>query len=138
MDINCAPLVADLFLLRYESDFMLSLSVDTQSNVIEEYVGKPSETDPIKFNISSKTSRGKTAQKDTTTDIASDSLVNSNFPHRWSPASLALNYFYHFLYLYITRITINNNAPHLKNQNRRQKSRLGTACNEITGEGVRA
>ena len=96
MDINCAPLVADLFLLRYESDFMLSLSVDTQSNVIEEYVGKPSETDPIKFNISFKTSRGKTAQKDTTTDIASDSLVNSNFPHRWSPASLALNYFYHF------------------------------------------
>ena len=26
MDTNCAPLVADLFLLCYERDFMLSLS----------------------------------------------------------------------------------------------------------------
>ena len=35
--------------------------------------------------------------------------------HRWSPASLTLNnYFPLFLYLYITRITINDNAPNLK------------------------
>ena len=65
----------------------------------------------------------KTAQKDTIIDITSDSQVNSNFPYRWSPASLTFNnYFYLFLYLYITRITINNNARHLKspkNQNRR-------------------
>ena len=32
---NCAPLVADLILFSYESDFMLSLSEDTQSDVIE-------------------------------------------------------------------------------------------------------
>ena len=37
MDINCAPLVADLFLFCYERDFMLSLSKDTQSDVIEAF-----------------------------------------------------------------------------------------------------
>ena len=45
----------------------------------------------------------RTAQKDTIIDITSDSQVNSNFPYRWSPASLTFNnYFYRFLYLYIT------------------------------------
>ena len=39
----------------------------------------------------------KTAQKDTIIDITSDSQVNSNFPYRWSPASLTFNnYFYLF------------------------------------------
>ena len=38
------------------------------------------------------------AQKDTIIDITSDSQVNSNFPYRWSPASLTFNnYFYLFL-----------------------------------------
>ena len=45
----------------------------------------------------------RTAQKDTIIDITSDRQVNSNFPYRWSPASLTFNnYFYRFLYLYIT------------------------------------
>ena len=45
----------------------------------------------------------RTAQKDTIIDITSDSQVNSNFPYRWSPASLTFNnYFYLFSYLYIT------------------------------------
>ena len=45
----------------------------------------------------------RTAQKDTIIDITSDSQVNSNFPNRWSPASLTFNnYFYLSLYLYIT------------------------------------
>ena len=45
----------------------------------------------------------RTARKDTIIDITSDSQVNSIFPNRWSPASLTLNnYFYLFLYLYIT------------------------------------
>ena len=45
----------------------------------------------------------RTAQKDTIIDITSDSQVNSNFPYRWSPASLTFNnYFYLFLYLYLT------------------------------------
>ena len=79
----------------------------------------------------------RTAQKDTIIDITSDSQVNSNFPYRWSPASLTFtNYIYLFLYLYITRITINNNAPHLKSlKNQKQKSILGTASNEITAGG---
>ena len=69
---------------------------------------KPSEPDSIKFKISSKTSRGKKdSTKDTVIDITSDSQVNSNFLYRWSPASLTFNnYFYLFVYLYITRITI--------------------------------
>ena len=45
----------------------------------------------------------RTAQKDITIYTTSDSQVNSNFPNRWSPASLTFNnYFYLFLYLYIT------------------------------------
>ena len=45
----------------------------------------------------------RTAQKDTTIDTTSDSQVNSNFTNKWSPASLIfINYFYLFLYLYIT------------------------------------
>ena len=34
MGSNCAPLVADLFLFCYERDFMLSLSNNTQADVI--------------------------------------------------------------------------------------------------------
>ena len=64
----------------------------------------------------------RTTQKDTNIDTTSDSQVNSNFTHRWSPASLTFNnYFNQFLYLYITRISINKNTPQLKspkNQNR--------------------
>ena len=37
MGTNCGPLVADLFLFCYERDFMLSLSEDNQSNVIEAF-----------------------------------------------------------------------------------------------------
>ena len=34
MVTNCAPLVADLLLFCYERDFMMSLSVDKQANII--------------------------------------------------------------------------------------------------------
>ena len=37
MDTNCAPLVADLFLFCYERDFMMSLSVENQSEIIEAF-----------------------------------------------------------------------------------------------------
>ncbi len=37
MGINRAPLIADLFLYCYESDFMLSLSPDTQSDIIDSF-----------------------------------------------------------------------------------------------------
>ena len=79
----------------------------------------------------------RTAQKDTIKGITSDSQVNSNFPNRWSPASLTFNNYFHvFLYLYITKITINNNAPHLKspkNQNRR--AALGRPAMKLLGRG---
>ena len=63
----------------------------------------------------------RTAQKDINKDITSDSQVNSYFPYWWSPASLTFN-IYFYLFLYLTRLTINNDTPHLKspkNQNRR-------------------
>ena len=34
---NCAPLVADLFLFRYERDFMMSLSDDKQTDIIVSF-----------------------------------------------------------------------------------------------------
>ena len=37
MCINCAPLVADLFLFCYERDFMMSLSDNNQTNIIEDF-----------------------------------------------------------------------------------------------------
>ena len=37
MGTNCAPLVADLFLFCYESDFMLYLSEDNQNDVFEAF-----------------------------------------------------------------------------------------------------
>ena len=37
MGTNCAPLVADLFLFCYARDFILSLSEDNQSDVIEAF-----------------------------------------------------------------------------------------------------
>ena len=37
MGTNCAPLVADLFLFCYESDFMMSLSDDKQADVIDAF-----------------------------------------------------------------------------------------------------
>ena len=37
MGTNCAPLVPDLFLFCYKRDFMLSLSEDNQSGVIEAF-----------------------------------------------------------------------------------------------------
>ena len=37
MGTNCAPLVADLFLSCYERDFMLSLSNNNQTDIIEAF-----------------------------------------------------------------------------------------------------
>ena len=60
----------------------------------------------------------RTAQKNTIIDITSDSQVNTNFPFRWSPASLTFNN----TFAPMTRIIEDNNKPHLKSpkdQNRR-------------------
>ena len=37
MGTNCAPTIADLWLLNYEKDFMLSLPDDNRSEVIEAF-----------------------------------------------------------------------------------------------------
>ena len=37
MGTNCAPLVADLVLLCYERDFVLSLSDNNQTDIIEAF-----------------------------------------------------------------------------------------------------
>ena len=37
MGTDCAPLVADLFLFRYERDLMLSLSDNNQTDIIEAF-----------------------------------------------------------------------------------------------------
>ena len=37
MGTNCAPLVADLFLFCYEGDFMLSLSDNNHTDIIEAF-----------------------------------------------------------------------------------------------------
>ena len=37
MGTNCAPLVADLFLLCYERDFMKSLLLENQADIIEAF-----------------------------------------------------------------------------------------------------
>ena len=37
MDMNYAPLVADLFLFCYERDFMMSLSEEKLSEVVEAF-----------------------------------------------------------------------------------------------------
>ena len=47
MGTNCAPLVADLFLFCYESDFMLSLPDNNQTDIIEAF----NSTSRYLFNI---------------------------------------------------------------------------------------
>ena len=76
-------------------------------------VGKPSETDSIKSQISSKTSRGKTDR----TKRRHRRHHQRQPREQQFPASLTFNiYFYLFLYLYITRITINNGTHIEKHQ----------------------
>ena len=38
MGANCAPLIADLFLFCYEREFMLSLSDNNQTDIIESFI----------------------------------------------------------------------------------------------------
>ena len=39
MGSNCVPLIANVFLFCYENDFMMSLSDDTQAEVVDFLVG---------------------------------------------------------------------------------------------------
>ena len=51
MGTNCAPLVADLFLFRYEWDFVVSLSDDKQADIIYAFNATSRYMDDI-LNIS--------------------------------------------------------------------------------------
>ena len=101
------------FYRRHRTDLVGLISTYFFFNLITHvsrcYLFKSRKENPQKLTQLSSRSHpihlvGKrTAQKDTIIDITSDSQVNSNFPYRWSPASLTFNnYFYLFLYLYIT------------------------------------
>ena len=50
MSTNCAPLVADLFLVCYESDLMTSLSDDNQADITEAFKSTSRYLDDL-FNI---------------------------------------------------------------------------------------
>ena len=50
MGTNCAPLVADLFLFCYKRGFMMSLSVENQSEIIEALSSTSRYLDDL-FNI---------------------------------------------------------------------------------------
>ena len=87
------------------SKYYVSLKTLSQPGLSEPKYYKSRKENPQKLTQLSSRSHprhlvGKrTAQKDTIIDITSDSQVNRNFPHRWSPASLTFNnYFYLFLY----------------------------------------
>ena len=47
MGTNCAPLVADLFLFCYERDFMMSLTDDKQTDIIDAFNTTPRHLDNI-------------------------------------------------------------------------------------------
>ena len=47
MGTNCAPLVADLFLFCYERDFMMSLTDDKQTDIIDAFNTTPRYWDDI-------------------------------------------------------------------------------------------
>ena len=49
MGTNCAPLVADLFLFCYEGDFMLSLSDNNQTDIIEAFNSTPRYLDDLLY-----------------------------------------------------------------------------------------
>ena len=51
MGTNCAPLVADLFLFCFERDFMLSLSDNNQTDIIEAFNSTPRYLDDFNFEI---------------------------------------------------------------------------------------
>ena len=101
-------LIELMFILKViKSHFKGSYDKQNLTLVVISYVRvgrkNPQKLTQVQDLIQDTSWEKRTAQKDITIDITSDSQVNSNFPNRWSPASLTFNnYFYLFLYLYIT------------------------------------
>ena len=75
MGMNCAPLVADLFLFCYERDFMMSLSDDKQADVIDAFNTTSRYLDNI-LNINNVLN--KTNTSDTEAAFLNLHLSNSN------------------------------------------------------------
>ena len=61
MGTNCPPLMADLFVFCYERDFMMSLSEDTQADVIEASNSTSRHLDDL-LNIDNPYSEGMASQ----------------------------------------------------------------------------
>ena len=88
MGTNCAPLVADIFLFCYERDFILSLSEDNQSDVIEAFNSTSRYLDDL-LNIDNN---------------FFDSMVNRIYPSELQLNKIACQiprpHFWIYLYLY--------------------------------------
>ena len=84
MGTNCAPLVADLFLFCYERDFMLSLSEDNQSDVIEAFNSTSRYLDDL-LNIDNN---------------FFDSMVNRIYPSELPTFQIPRPHFWIYIYQY--------------------------------------
>ena len=84
MGTNCAPLVADLFLFCYERDFMLSLSENNQSGVIEAFNSTSRSLDDL-LNIDNN---------------FFDSMINSICPSELQLNKANVPHFWIYIYLY--------------------------------------
>ena len=109
--------------LSYHSNIIASdKGIEVLHTSIVKVGWKTFRNRPTKSQSHPRHLAGKAQHKETSTKT-SQATTRCYFPYRWSPAGLIFNiYFYLFLYLYITRITINNDTPHRKppkNQNRR-------------------
>ena len=92
MGTNCAPLVADLFLFCYERDFMLSLSEDNQSGVIEAFNSTSRYLDDL-LNID---------------NYFFDSMVNRIYPSelQLSKATCQMPRPHFWIYIYLYRMVL--------------------------------
>ena len=89
MGTNCAPLVVDLFLFCYERDFMLSLSEENQSGVIEAFNSTSRYLDDL-LNIDNN---------------FFDNMVNRKYPselqlNKANVSDAEASYFWIYIYLY--------------------------------------
>ena len=88
MGTNCAPLEADLFLFSYDRDFVMSLSENNQSDVIEAFSSTPRYLDDL-LNIDNN---------------FLDSMVNHIYPSELqlikSTCQIPMPYFWIYIYLY--------------------------------------
>ena len=99
MGSNCASLVADLFLFCYERDFMMSLSVEDQSEMgsgqLGPKTGRPRTTRPIKKSAQDNSAQAIQISEDNSTQTAKDHSAHK------SQTRHLLMYFGTFIALYL-------------------------------------